>query len=1773
MKFKISILSAFIFLYANTLLAQLNADFSVDDTQGCSPHVVIFSNLTSGTSASTTYLWNFGNGNTSTEFSPLYSYPNPGTYTVTLTATDGATQDIESKTAYITVFSNPTVDFSANTLISCIPFSTTFTDLSTSSSSTIVTRQWAFGDGNISSSVTQSTISHTYVDARCFNVRLIVTDANGCSANLVKNSYVCGSGSLPNADFRVNDSINCSAPFNVTFTPVDQTAGNSYSWDFGDSQTSTSNIITHTYTSQGEFSPRLIVTNSVGCKDTVQKDTLIKIATRNYFARYTPTSPCVGDIVSFNLSRQVLTDRRYNISNTLWDISNGSISTNSSFLTQFWQEGTAAYQTILTYRNGCKDTLNGSFNVGNVPDIQISFTSTSGCNTPARINFSDLTVGATSWIWDFGDGSTPSTSRNPIHDFTNPGAYDITVTVQTGNCSGTKVFPAYINVGSPVANFTFTSNDYCAPSTIQFNDVSTVNGTIINRRWDFGNGNIVNTTRNPTFTFATPGIYNVKLFIELGVGCKDSITIPVTVGQNISADFTANSLSVCYGDSITFTANAPLADSIHWLIEGNEVIGSPLIYNFNNPGTFTVSMIAYKDQCKTIITKTNFITINPPKAQFNIQFSCASGNQVAFINTSLGSNNNFTWDFGDGSPIVNTINPSHSFTSSGIKIVTLSARNNLSGCVNVYKDTFNLNAPIANINFTKDSVCPNQILLANASGSQNAESFRWSLINELGVESSISNGLNENFTVRNTRAGEYTIRLIVSNFGGCKDTLDIVKAFIIYGVNPRFEASPLYGCVPLTVNFRDTSASTPYGSAVSWLWSFGESSATSTQQNPTFTYLRSGQKTVTLSITDNHNCTSSITKQFYINTEKLKPIYSAVDSTVCLGDTVFFTNYTRNGNNLDFEWNFGDGSAISTDSLPTHVYASPGTYNVSLKVSQNGICDTTYTKNGFITITNPSIDFYSSDSIGTCPPFIVNFTSINSPDIVAWQWDFGDGNLASGQNPANIYTVPGTYDIKLIATSSGGCVDSVIKPALIKLLGPYGRFTPSIIESCTSPIQVCFDTEIRDAETVRFFFGDNGVFENTSNPNAVTNFCHTYSNIGTFKPTAILKGSNGCINIVTLQDSITIHSITSNFAADVTQGCGNLDVNFSSNVVSSDEITSVLWHFGDGTTSTNTNPSHAYANDGIYTVKLYITTQNGCVDSVIKPNYISIYKKPEVNFSILPNVGCVPTNSFFENNTVPNGNVSNIIWNFGDGTSPVFNIENPRHTFTTAGNYNVSLTVTNEFGCTNSLIRSYNVYNRPVANISSNDTSICLGDFIQLNASGGIRYEWTPTIGLSCANCSNPFLDASIDTIYKVRVYDINGCDATDSVRINTVQRPTGNTSGDVSICRGNSTQLSANVNGATSYTWSPSTDLSCTSCAMPTSTATATRVYFVEVRALPNICPFRDTLTVTVNDLPNVSVSNDTTICLNDSVQIFASGGTSYLWIPSTGLNDNTINNPFAKPTNSTDYIVEVSNGLCLKKDTVSIRVVNKVNGRISNDTTVCEQSTFQLFASGGEHYQWYPVNGLSESNISNPSAALTDNTVYNVIISKGSCEPDTQSVIVLVNKLPIIQTSGDITIMRGQNTHLSASANEQAVFTWNTNNTLSCTGCRNPIASPVVTTTYTVRAIDNFGCIAYADVKVNVIDDCSPEAIFVANAFTPNGDMLNDEIHVLSQVLTSMEDFSVYNRWGQLIFSTNDINAGWDGKFKGKDMPSGVYTYKVRATCINGNETIKSGNITLIR
>ncbi len=281
----------------------------------------------------------------------------------------------------------------------------------------------------------------------------------------------------------------------------------------------------------------------------------------------------------------------------------------------------------------------------------------------------------------------------------------------------------------------------------------------------------------------------------------------------------------------------------------------------------------------------------------------------------------------------------------------------------------------------------------------------------------------------------------------------------------------------------------------------------------------------------------------------------------------------------------------------------------------------------------------------------------------------------------------------------------------------------------------------------------------------------------------------------------------------------------------------------------------------------------------------------------------------------------------------------------------------------------------------SSDTTVCKGSAVNMFATGGTTYTWTPQTNLNNPNSSNPIATPSISTKYYVTVDDGNGCSKTDSVQITVNSLPAISTSNDTSICLNSTAPLFAT--GGNSYNWTPATGLNNSNISNPQATPSTTTKYFVTVTDAAG-CSKKDSVNITVNNLPAISKSNDTSICRNSTAPLFATGGTSYNWSPATGLNNSNISNPQATPSATTKYFVTVTNAAgCIKYDSVNITVNNLPAISKSNDTTICINSAAQLFASGGNSYSWTPGSSLNDSTISNPVASPSASTNYNVTVT----------------------------------------------------------------------------------------------------------------------------------------------------------------------------------------------
>lgn len=317
--------------------------------------------------------------------------------------------------------------------------------------------------------------------------------------------------------------------------------------------------------------------------------------------------------------------------------------------------------------------------------------------------------------------------------------------------------------------------------------------------------------------------------------------------------------------------------------------------------------------------------------------------------------------------------------------------------------------------------------------------------------------------------------------------------------------------------------------------------------------------------------------------------------------------------------------------------------------------------------------------------------------------------------------------------------------------------------------------------------------------------------------------------------------------------------------------------------------------------------------------------------------------------------------------------------------------------------------------------------------------------------------------------------------------------------------------------------------------------------------------ITIRVNPLPVISIASNSPICQNNTANIQVSGNATYDWTGPNGWVSTgaSVNIPNAQINQSGKYyVVATTNAGCSIKDSVNL-IINPSPVAIVNpdNAGICEGQTVSLSSSGGDSYLWKPAAGLSSATVPNPVASPTDSTKYSVIVSNSFSCFDTAYVQINVFKKPVADAGPDRDMLRGQNITLLGSVKGSAIsYSWSPNYSIDNIQKLQPVVNPVGDTSYILTVTSNVGCGTSRDtVQVRVFKD-----IYVPNAFSPNNDRLNDTWRVLGLGFFKDKEVSVYNRHGQVVFISKDDSA-WDGKFKGKDQPTGLYPYVIRIKDVN--------------
>jgi gliding motility-associated-like protein len=1338
-KMRLPLLLIIFFIFSGSkIFSQPVAAFTASPLTGCSPLVISFTDQSTG--SPTSWLWDLGNGTTSTQQNPTTTYLSSGFYTIILTVSNASGSNTVTKAQYIKVDDKPTVDFGASINAGCFPLRVNFTDFSTGGSAPIVAWEWDFGDGSISSAQNPSYI---YTTAGNYSVTLKVTNAGGCTKVVSKPNYMQVSAGVT-VNFSNSTATQCKPPETISFTNSSTGPGTlSYQWFFGDGGNSVTQNPNHTYVTGGVFNVTFIVQSNLGCVDTLVKPAavVIKDVTSAFIG---PSSVCQGITASFTNTSVPVSAASF------WDFGDGTFSTLTNPGKAYAAPG--VYNVKLRNDYGtCFDSVVRTITVLGLPTPDFNAPDVIDCKAPFTVNFNNISVGGTSWLWNFGDGGT-STLQTPSHTYNATGNYTVSLIATGANgCSDSIIKPQFVRIQAPIVAINGLPIEGCVPFTISPNPNVTAIDGVAGYLWDFGDG-FTSAAANPSHTYPVQGNYTVKLFITTNDGCTDSSVMvnAVRVGNKSIANFSAIPLSQCVGQPVQFTNLTTPSDRWLWNFgdgSGTSTTQNPQ-YSYQDTGRFTVRLIAWNNGCADTAIKINYITALPPVARFNTTFNCGNKLQVVFTDQSVLPQTWF-WNFGDGFTS-SAQNPTHIYSSFGVFNVSLTVTNG--SCSHTRTIPLTLINESANFNVLRDTICANQTATFQAAGfnQANITSYFW----DFGDGSSSAGGALINHIY--TAAGRYSVTLTITDNNGCVSTISRANIVQVWGPVADFSFNPSTGCRPLTVNFTDRTQTDGTHPIVTWIWNYGNGSSLTTNAPPfSYTYDTAGYFNPRLTVLDSYGCSS-----FFFNTNDIyitnpKAAFTSTDTLTCAGKTVNFTN-TSTGATLTYNWDFGDGT-FSTVLNPVKIYPADGNYTIRLTVTDVNGCTNTSTKTAYIKVHTVKASFTVSDSVSSCTPFEVNFVNTS----LYWKsniWSFGDGNTSTREKPTNYYNTPGTYIVRMIVDGPGGCIDSAFKT--ITLYPSTATLTYTPLSGC-SPLPVTFHISTPGPVTYLWDFSDGNTFATTD-----SNIVYNYLLPGDFVPKVIMEDQTGCQ--IPVQGIDTIHVTRSfvNFGADDSLHCGFGIVNFTDSTTSNATITSYNWSFGDGGTSTLQNPTHTYNTAGLYSVRLVVTTANGCRDTLIKPNYIKVVANPVADITGNIPICLYDKLKFRGILLAPDTSAVKWFWNFGNGKTAI--IQNPlSQVYDTAGSYPLRLIVTNSTGCADTVDRTVVVYPLPVIDAGPNQT-ILVGSSATITPSGSpvVNYLWTPATALNCTSCYNTIASPKNTTTYTIKVTDINGCINSDNVTI-----------------------------------------------------------------------------------------------------------------------------------------------------------------------------------------------------------------------------------------------------------------------------------------------------------------------------------------------------------------------------------------------------------------------
>lgn len=1614
-----------------------------------------------------------------------------------------------------------------------------------------------WGDGSPNSVITglvpPAFISHTYA-AGIANYNVTITDTtNNCVINglVVMEEPVNASIQIP-----IGGVTQTCAPADLIFTnsSTDVSQNTTFVWDFGDGSplltfgpANAGQTITHTYQQNTvDCVTEVILTAENFCSfgnpteasfNPIQIYDIddAQIAANFQLLCYPDTIVHFDNVTAKNCVPQGNTAQRFEY----WNFGNYWGTGQDSIID--WQPfdpparpgydiafpGIGTYTIMMADSNQCgADTAFITVQIVAPPTAGITASVDSAC-TGDQVTFTNTSVGGNQTLINYGaGGGFQPMGVTSTHVYNASGNYTVTlvrnITGGTASCTDTATVNVTVSV-SPNTNINLAPAGGCDSVTVSFINSSS-GGSIY--FWDFGNGDTSILQNPPPVFYNNEGQIPVTLAVTNNNGCTTVDTAFVEVYgtpvvnfgfQNVCEDAIASfidSTTVGYGGPIT-----------QWIwdfgdpLSGTSNVQNPS-YTYSDSGTYTVQLVASSAFCSD--SSSQLITVEPiPAVDFNMSITQGcSPLQVNFTNASLGAVN-YLWVFGDGTTST-AVSPTHTFIhnnqSDTVFYVELIAISGF-GCRDTLRDSvIVLGNPIAD--FTSNAVldcAPLQVMFS--SSSVWAVAWNWDFGDSTGstLENPAKTFQNQTQFITN-----YPVQLVVSALNGCTDTIQ--ENITVYP-EPLFNFSivPDSGCSPLTVVFPVAVG------AVLYNWNFGDGS-TSTSPNPTHTYINNTTNnqifSTTLIATSPFGCVDTVSGDVLIyplpNAD-----FTPLDQAGCGPLQVSFVNTSTGGST--YEWDFDNGLQQTTNNISvssTYVNSSNDTlryYPKLLATTPEGCVDSLV---GEIRV-YPKVEASFGVPSPGCHPYLPVFTD-SSQNPVSWSWDFDNGQFSTQQQPQPLFTnttlAPQLFDVSLSVTSLEGCTDDTIISITVNP-SPTAVFALNASPACHGELVNIINNSQQNLINA-WQYGQGNGFAINNQAAFDTSFINNSLTTQQFDLRLAVENGFGCTD--TAMQTMTVYPrVVASFSVP-SPVCHPYNALFNDNSINANNW---QWNFDNGIISTQQSPTITLVNLGstadTFMVSLLVQSPQGCADDTIVP--VVVFPKPTADFNINNTPAC-------HNEPVQIINTSTLndlnYWRFGNNGGVFLNnspiIDTSFFNFNAAPtNFNIRLEVENTFGCRDTLFKPMQVFPVLEAQFAAPNEGCTPYETSFINQSSGASlYEWNFGDGGVSFEEDPDYTFTNLDTLSRVFTVTLTvtsafGCIDEDSLNVLVHPRPEAQFIADpLNQVFPNALVDVDNLTnqGPWTFNWNFGDGNTSTQEQPGVHVYSTWGSYTIALTASSTFCI--DTISRVVTIEPPLPIAVFDTLvegCAPVSIQFNnrSEYGVSFRWQFGDGATSSA-ENPFYSYQFPGVYTVTLTvTGPGGQTDTKTIANAITVHEQpIANFTFTPNEVEVPLEPVTFINYSQFADGYLWDFGDTNTSSE--ENPQHNYF-SEGLFFPE----LIVFNDA----------------------------------------GCRDTMSSALGVRGILIGALE------------------VPNA-FIPNTGGPSGGFYNpfafdNQVFfpILSGVSPEGYTLSIFNRWGELIFETKDVNQGWDGYYRGQLCQQDAYVWKITGKYLNGRDFTKVGDVTLIR